>query len=287
MTTTNIPNIANILWEAVQGEEKSPLVENHCFRLKSTLRREYTEKFYTGCFPQHTPALYCPPCTRAAWAPWLWTHGHEMPKKTGMSTEPWLSSTVTRHRLGAGSPVALLGLFLSQPLLHITDSWFPVLEILRKYEGNPSLSPGCDSTKFCGEWAPCRHNGAIGAYEDNLTFYCSFHVGLSLIVNFSSRIPIWAWWFRERARRKKRGDFKEVHLSFFPTIHSSVDRHPQTFLPDLPSSRLSLIVLEDGVWGENKMHTPINSTLLPPKSLRCLPKLRSCRISFSKESSMG
>lgn len=80
---------------------------------------------------------------------------------------------------------------------------------------------------------------------------------------------------------------KEDDQPFFPTIHSSVYTHSHTFLPCLPSSNLSLIVLGDGVWGENKMYKPTNHSLLQPKSLGMPLNLRLYCGSFSKESSMG
>lgn len=43
--------------------------------------------------------------------------------------------------------------------------------------------------------------------------------------------------------------------------------HTLTFLPGLLSSSPLLIVLRDGVWGQNKVYKPTNSNRLLPKSL--------------------
>lgn len=56
------------------------------------------------------------------------------------------------------------------------------------------------------------------------------------------------------------------------TVHSSVHKHPHAFLPGLHTSRLSLIVLGDGVWGENKVTSqpiPISHYQRPGERLQC------------------
>lgn len=98
--------------------------------------------------------------------------------------EPGSISSVTRYKL-SGSPW-VVPLPTSPPhdevmVLCFGDS--------QKIWRQPLSFSSCESIKFRGEWVPCRRDRATGAYEDDLTFYCSFHTGLSLNLNFSSRTP--------------------------------------------------------------------------------------------------
>ena len=128
VTTKNIPDIAKY---PLGGLEKSPPVKNHYIRLKSTPRKEYTEKSRQAASPNTLhPSLFSLPLS--SMGTMAVDPGHEMPKNTGMPMEPRSSSNVTRYTLRTGSQLALIGLFLCQLLLHITNLWFSALEILRK-----------------------------------------------------------------------------------------------------------------------------------------------------------
>lgn len=118
-----------------------------------------------------------------------------------------------------------------------------------------SLSLGC-ATKFCGEQATCRSDGATGTCEDNLTFYCSIHAVLSSILRFYISLagPNLGIAIQGDGKKEKRemaspvGTEKASNKLIYDSSQL-IYLHPPTFLPGLLSSSPLLIVLRDGVWG--------------------------------------
>lgn len=158
-----------------------------------------------------------------------------------------------RYKVGAGFQLATLGLFLCQPLFHITNSQFSALELLGKYEANPHLSPGCDSSSVGNELfavtvGPLRQlDVSLNSYEAIWIWISPAGPHLGIVIqghNMKNKEKWLHQWVLKKPQRR---------LSIILPNHSlSVHTHPHILLPGLPFSRLSLMVLGDAVEEKTK-----------------------------------